>query len=186
VADASATPLAVVDEVHRAAIAVQPRVPMAREAIWSFLAAMAAVAAEIGLLRGSVLFTRPLWLDEIHTVLIAGAPSMREGMGRLAAGVDFNLPASYLLYRLAGGLTGELSELTLRVVSAGCVVGALVAVYVLLRTERGRVAAAVGALAVWAQPVVVNAAFDLPGGPLSHSRWRRSSRVRFIISGFCR
>ena len=126
-----------------------------------FAAALALIALQLTVMNAGVLLTRPLWLDEIHTVLVAGAPTVSALISRLASGVDFNLPAAYLLYRFVGELTGGLAEATLRVVAAVSVAGALTAVFILLRDRYAPWSAAAGTLAVWAQPVVVNAAFEV-------------------------
>ena len=118
------------------------------------------LAAEIWLCGGGILFTRPLWLDEIHTLLVAGRQDTLTSMRGLAAGADFNPPTLYLLYRGVGRLSGGLSESVLRAVAVASVVGAICLVYSVLRDQFDRWASAVGALAVWAQSIVVAEAFD--------------------------
>ena len=130
------------------------------EAPWFAVAAAAFIAAELGVLRAWIVVTRPLWLDEIHTRLVAQSATVSEVVRNLAAGADFNPPTVFLLYRAIGALAGGLSETTMRMVAALCVVGALTTVFVLLRERFSRPAAASGVLAVWSQSVVVNAAFE--------------------------
>jgi uncharacterized membrane protein len=81
-------------------------------------------------------------------------------MRSLAAGSDFNPPTLYLLYRVVGALSGGLSEVTMRLVATVSVLAALPLVFWLLRDTFQRDAAALGAMAVWAQQVVVGVAFD--------------------------
>ena len=118
------------------------------------------VALEVFGTRSVVALTRPLWLDEIHTVLLAQGESLQVSLRDLAAGADFNPPTLYVLYRVVGALVGGLSELSMRLVATACVVGALPLVYSLLQRDCQWDAAAIGALAVWAQPVVIGVAFD--------------------------
>jgi len=118
------------------------------------------IAAELILLRGSVLFTQPLWLDEHHTLLLAGRQTLGDSMRSLAAGSDFNPPGLYLLYRLAGTILGGLAEVNMRAVSLTSVWLACVGTFALLRTRFDRVGSFLGALAVWAHPLVVAEAFD--------------------------
>jgi len=118
------------------------------------------LAAEIWLCGGGMLFTQPLWLDEIHTLLVAGRQDALTSMRGLAAGADFNPPMLYLLYRGVAQLTGGLSESVLRTVGVASVVGAICVVYWVLREQFDRWASCVGALAVWAQSIVVAEAFD--------------------------
>lgn len=110
--------------------------------------------------RTSALFTRPLWLDEIHTLLVADAPTTGATIRNLAAGADFNPPALYLLYRVVAQFAGPLSEVPMRMTAAVSVAIALSAVYLLLRGECGRVGAATGCLATLSHPTVLTAAFD--------------------------
>ena len=131
-----------------------------REAATAALAALVFVAAEVMLFGGSAVFTRPLWLDEIHTLLVAGRQDMVTSMRSLAAGADFNPPTLFLVYRAIGWLSAGLSEVTMRVVALTSVAATLPIVYRLLRDEFDPLPAAVGSLAVWAQSVVVSEAFD--------------------------
>src|SRR4051812_41373172 len=95
------------------------------EAMWFTLASLTFVVLEIAALGAWAMVTRPLWLDEIHTYLVAGTQSLPDSVRSLAAGADFNPPAIYFLYRAVALLAGGLSPVTARVVSAACVLGAL-------------------------------------------------------------
>jgi hypothetical protein len=135
---------------------VRPR----REATWFMLAGAAFIVLEIAALRAWAMLTRPFWLDEMHTYLVAGTQSLTDSMRSLAAGADTNLPAIYLLYRAVGVIAGGLSPITARTVAALCVLGALTTVYILLRHQFSAWPAAIGTLAVWAHQVVMHAAFE--------------------------
>ena len=125
-------------------------------------AAIAAVfiALEISLTGAWSVMTRPLWLDEIHTLVVAGRGDFGESIRALRAGAEVNAPTLFLLYRLLGALTGGLSEVSMRLLAAVSVVTAVAMVFLLLRDEFDGVAAAAGALALWAQPLVVSVAFN--------------------------
>jgi hypothetical protein len=131
-----------------------------RETAWFVLAAGAFIVLEIAALGAWAMVTKPFWLDEVSTYLVAGTQSLPESIRRLAAGADSNPPTVFFLYRTVGLLAGGLSPIVAHVVAAACVVGALTAVYLLLRDEFSPWPAAIGAMAVWAQQVVMHAAFD--------------------------
>ena len=131
-----------------------------RETTWFILASLAFIILEIAALGAWALVIRPFWLDEVSTYLVAGTQSLPESIRRLAAGADSNPPTAFFLYRSVALLAGGLSPITARVVSVACVVGALTTVYLLLRDRFSPWPAAIGAMAVWAQQVVMHAAFD--------------------------
>ena len=130
------------------------------EVLVAVLATVTLVGLEIWLCGAGVAFSQPLWLDEIHTVLVAGRQGLIASMKSLGAGADFNPPALFLIYRGIGTLAGGLSEVTLRAVAFTSVVAAIPLVYALLRDGFERSASAIGALAVWTNSVVVTEAFD--------------------------
>jgi len=131
-----------------------------REAVWFVLAALGFIVLQIAVMGAWAMITKPFWLDEVATWLVAGTQSLPESIRNLAAGVDSNPPTAHFLYRLAALVAGGLSPITARVVTAACVIGALTSVYLLLRDQFSRWPAAIGAMAVWAQQVVMHAAFD--------------------------
>ena len=131
-----------------------------RETVWFMLAALGFIVLEIAAMGAWAMVTKPFWLDEVATYLVAGTQSLPESIRRLAAGADSNPPTAFFLYRLVALVAGGLSPITARVVAAACVVGALTTVYLLLRDEFSPWPAALGAMAVWAQQVVMHAAFD--------------------------
>jgi len=163
-----------------------------REAMWFTLAGLPFIVLEIAALGAWAMVTRPFWLDEISTYLVAGTQSLPESMRSLAAGADYNPPAAFFLYRAVGLLAGGLSAVAARVVAAACVVGALTTVYVLLRDQFSPWAAAIGTLAVWAQQVVMHAAFEarfygpllLASGCLLLALLRTARRVPTPASAF--
>src|SRR6185503_20211773 len=97
---------------------------------------------------GAVLFSRPLWTDELHTALLAGRSSPLAVLSDLANGADYGPPllelATWLLRVVAGTLTPTL----LRLFSLACVIGMLVLVYVILRRRFDELPSVAGTLAV--------------------------------------
>ena len=128
--------------------------------MWFILIALGFIVLEIAAMGAWVMVTKPFWLDEVSTWLVAGTRSLPESIRSLAAGVDSNPPTGFLLYRLGALIAGGMSPIAARVVAAACVVGALTTVYLLLRDQFSPWPAAIGTLAVWAQQVVMHAAFD--------------------------
>ncbi len=109
--------------------------------------------------RGGVLFTRPLWLDEYHTLLVANRDTLREGIRVLALGADFNPPLLYLIMHGVGRVAG-FSPLSMRMVAFASVWLASVVTYASLRRFLPFGSALGGALAVWSSFVVVDQAFQ--------------------------
>jgi len=124
------------------------------------LAAFGFIVLEIAAMGAWAMVTKPFWLDEVSTWLVSGTQSLPESIRSLAAGADSNPPTGFFLYRLGALVAGGLSPITARVVTVVCVVGALTTVYFLLRDQFSPWPAAIGAMAVWAQQVVMHAAFD--------------------------
>ena len=131
-----------------------------RETAWFVLAALGFIILEIAAMGAWAMITKPFWLDEVATWLVSGTQSLPESIRNVAAGVDSNPPTAHLLYRLAALVAGGLSPITARIVTVACVAGALTTVYLLLRDQFSPWPAATGTMAVWAQQVVMHAAFD--------------------------
>ena len=93
--------------------------PISRRELVTFGAVLASlVLLELVALRATSAITRPLWLDEIHTYLLAGTQSVGESMRSLAAGADYNPPTLYLLYRVVGRAVGGLDRKSTRLNSS--------------------------------------------------------------------
>lgn len=126
----------------------------------AFVAVIVLVAVQVVTLQAWELFARPLWLDEIHTLLVATRHGTFQSLRDLAGGADFNPPTLFLLYRLVSVPFGGLSEIGMRIVAVLSVVGSLGVTYAILQTRFGSIAAAAGTIAVWAHPAVVGTAFE--------------------------
>jgi hypothetical protein len=116
--------------------------------------------AGVAWIRGAILFTWPLWLDEYHTVFLAEKGSVFRSMSDLAAGSDFNPPLLYLMERLISHLTGGITPLSLRVTSFITVWLALVFIFFALRRQMSAFAAFIGAFCIWCNSIVVIFAFQ--------------------------
>src|SRR5688572_10015089 len=107
------------------------------------------------------LFTRPFWLDEWHTNLVANRESLAQVFSDLHRGSDFAPPLVHVVGWLLARITGEVTPVGARIVSFLCVASAIALVFLTLR-RRFRLAASVaGALAVATPPLVLAHAFEL-------------------------
>lgn len=115
--------------------------------------------------RGGILFTQRAWLDEFHTLFIAGVGTVGESVRALARGADFNPPLYPLVVRALGLVAGGLDlggerMLALRVLSFSCVWLALVGLYVVLRRLFDRTTAFIAAFALFTHPLIVQHSFS--------------------------
>lgn len=127
---------------------------------------LAAMLAGVVLGRGGALFTQRAWLDEFHTLFVAGLGTMRESMAALAQGADFNPPLYPLAIRALGVVIGGLDVggermLALRIFSFACVWLALVAIYAVLRRRFDRSTAFIASFALFTHPLIVQHAFEV-------------------------
>lgn len=124
--------------------------------------AFVAVAAVLLSAGGAVLWTRPLWFDEICCTLfvVEGAASPVEVVRRVAAGMDYAPPLLHLIVWSAGRIAGEVTPVVLRAVSFACVSGALLFTYFALRRRFAPSPSAAGVLAVASHALVIAHAFE--------------------------
>ena len=116
--------------------------------------------ATLAVTGGFLLMSKPLWLDEYHTLLLAERQGVVESLRSLAQGADFNPPTLHLIYRAVDTLSGGLSPVTMRGVALSSVWLALTIVYATLRRHFSRPAAFAGAFAIWAHPLAITHAFE--------------------------
>jgi len=107
---------------------------------------------------GTVLVTRPLWLDEYHTLLVANA-GLLEGIRALAAGADVHPPLLYILLSPLR-LGSDIDAVKLRLFSLAAVIVGLLFLYLTLRRFAKPVAAFAGIVAVWAHPLLLRHSFE--------------------------
>lgn len=154
------------------------------------------MATLLWLADGWVLLTRPFWVDEIHTVLVASRPSPAAIVADLAAGADYGPPLLHLLMWVVRSALSDLTPVGVRAVSLASVLAALALVHVVLRRAFGREASLAGALAVGSAPLVLEHAFEgRYYGPwmlcavffawaLPRESGARSSRMQPVLLGF--
>lgn len=116
--------------------------------------------ALLWLVDGAILLIRPLWVDEVHTVLVARRPSPAAIVSDLANGADFGPPLIHFGAWLVGLLPGGLSPLALRLLSLACICAALLVLYAVLRRTQGRDASAAATLAVGSSALIVAHAYE--------------------------
>jgi hypothetical protein len=118
------------------------------------------MAGEIAINKPKMMFDGPYILDECLTDSIVRDPSLANSIHAVQHGVDTNPPVYHLILRGFWMGVHQLfpncsPRIGLRVFSMICTWLALVGVYALLRKGFARPVALVGALAVWAHPVVI-------------------------------
>lgn len=109
---------------------------------------------------GFALLSKPLWLDEYHTYLLATRQSLGDSLRSLAMGADFNPPALHLVYRAVDAIGGGLTPFSMRFVSFLCVWLALTVAFAIVRRHLASSAAFGAACALWAHPLAITYAFD--------------------------
>ncbi len=109
---------------------------------------------------GFALLSKPLWLDEYHTYLLATRQGLSDSLRSLAMGADFNPPALHLLYRALDAIGGGLTPFSMRFVSFLCVWLALTFALAIVRRHLATSAAFGAACALWAHPLAITYAFD--------------------------
>lgn len=112
------------------------------------------MAGTFWLVGGAVPFTRPFWLDEMHTILVASRPGYSQVLGDLLRAGDTNTPLLHTALWLLGRLTGGLSPLKVRVFIFLLVWLGLTVTAGVLRRYVPRAAALAGAAVLWAHPLV--------------------------------
>ena len=101
-----------------------------------------------------VLFTRPLWLDEWHTVLVARSDSLAQVIADLNNGSDFGPPLTHLVAWALGKTVG-LSPVALHVIAFLCAGAALALLFFTLRRRFDLVPSLAGVLAVASHRLIV-------------------------------
>ncbi len=163
------------------------------------LALIGGIAFQLGVTGSDRALDRTLWLDEFVSysqLLVTG--SWRERLGVMARSPDVTPPGYYLLLEAWLALVGgNRSALWLRLFSLAWVLVGLAAMHLLLRRWVSPVAAAAGVLAIWANPLALQYAFELRAyapwfgllacfclllGRVNDPRWRRGARP---LLGLC-
>ena len=131
-----------------------------RELGFVLLALASVTAMFLYLSDGWILFVRPLWTDELHTVLVASRSSPLTIFADLANGADYGPPLTELGTWVLGVLTGGLTNANLRVASMLCVWGALLLLYSTLRRRFDAAPSLAAVAAVASHSLVVAHSFE--------------------------
>ena len=115
---------------------------------------LALMLSTFWLVGGAVLFTRPFWLDELHTVLVASRPTYPQVIGDLLRAGDTNTPLLHTLLWMLGRVTGGLTPLKVRLFIFMLLWMGLTLTAALLRRYASRASAIAGAAVLWAHPLV--------------------------------
>jgi hypothetical protein len=136
---------------------------MTRRELLFFLFGLGAAIAILAVAGGGVLWTRPLWFDELCCVVyvVGDASSPLEVLARIARSHDYAPPLLHLIVwsvaRLSGG---EVTPVLLHSISLACVSLALLLVYATLRRRFGWIPSLAGTLAVAGHSLVIAHAFE--------------------------
>ena len=111
---------------------------------------------------GSVLWTRPFWMDEVAMFFLTGERALPRMIELVSKGADWNPPTLHLLVWSAMRLFGmdQLTPAFLRSFTLVCVAGALSFTYFTLRRRYDRLPSTAGVLSLLAQGLVVTHAFE--------------------------
>jgi hypothetical protein len=136
-----------------------------REILLAAVALIAAIAT-LPLFGGTVLWTRPMWMDELCTAFVTEHDTLGGVIANIAEGGDWAPPLLHIIVWSLRQLAGELSPVLLRSIALTSVVIALVFLYATMRRRFGVAASAAACLAIAGHPLVVTHAFEgRPYGP---------------------
>ena len=131
-----------------------------REVVF-FACALAALYATMILLSdGQILLTRPLWVDEVWTLLVSRSGSPWDVIVSLSQGADGGAGLVHIGAWALQKLIGMPSPVLLRTISLLCVFAALCLLYVVLRRRFSSDASIAGVLATGSNYLVVTHAFE--------------------------
>jgi hypothetical protein len=135
-------------------------VTRSRETLVFALSLAGLYAFMLWLSDGFILLTRPLWVDEVWTVLISGQASPIDVLRGLASGADGGAGLVHLSTWALQKIVGPPSPTLLRTLSLLCVFGTLCLTYAVLRRRFGADASIAGALAAGSHWLVVTHTFE--------------------------
>lgn len=118
------------------------------------------ITGVLWLADAGVLLSRPFWVDEWFTVLVAGRGSAADAIAHLRAGADGGASLYHALVALLRSITGTVTPVALRALSLVLAFATLLLVYAVLRRRFGRDASVAGMLAVGSHSLVVAHAFE--------------------------
>ena len=106
-----------------------------------------------------VLFTRPFWLDEWHTILVARRDSIGQIISDLYHGSDFGPPLTHLVAWAYGNVFG-LTPVSLRILSLAFVLAGLVLLFFALRRRFDTMPSLAGVLAVASHQLLISQSLE--------------------------
>jgi hypothetical protein len=106
-----------------------------------------------------VLFTRPFWLDEWHTILVARRDSLQQVFSDLYNGSDFGPPLTHIIAWSYGRIFG-LTPVSLRLLALTFVVAGLVLLFFALRRRFDTMPSLAGVLAVASHQLIVSQSLE--------------------------
>lgn len=106
-----------------------------------------------------VLFTRPFWLDEWHTILVARRDSIGQIFSDLYRGSDFGPPFTHLV-AWAYGNVFSLTPVSLRILSLTFVLAGLVLLFFALRRQFDALPSLAGVLAVASHQLLISQSLE--------------------------
>ncbi|MGH7677357.1 MAG: hypothetical protein ACRENU_02745, partial [Gemmatimonadaceae bacterium] len=133
---------------------------IARETMFVALGLGVLFAFMILLSDGEILITRPLWVDEVWTLLVSSPASPVDVITALAQGADGGSGLVHLGAWALQKVVGFPSPALLRCISLVCVLATLCLVYATLRRRFSNDASIAGVLAVGSNYLVVTHAFE--------------------------
>jgi hypothetical protein len=133
--------------------------PSGRETALAAALLFAVLAIPGFLFRSAVLWNRPLWLDEVHTLWVAGQRDLGSVFRALLRGADFNPPLLFVWQWTVGQVAG-VSAATLRLTALASVWIALVLVFRFLRRTFGLVPSLAGALVLATELTLIRHAYE--------------------------
>lgn len=133
---------------------------IARETLVVALGLAALFALVLLLSDGAILFTRPLWVDEVWTVLVSDQSSPVDVFAALSQGADGGSGLVHLSIWALQRIVGLPSPVLLRTLSLICVFTALCITYAVLRRRFSNDASIAGMLAVGSHYLVVSHSYE--------------------------
>jgi hypothetical protein len=135
---------------------------MTRRELLVFVVVSAVAIALLPLFGGGVLWTRPLWFDELccTVFVVKDSSSPFDVIANVYRPGDYAPPLLHLIVWFVGRLTGGVTPVVLRSISLVCVSLGLLFLYATLRRRFGRAPSAAGTLAVASHSLVLAHAFE--------------------------
>lgn len=149
------------DQSHGGSTPTPPEPSLTRLELAAFAVGLVALTFTVVFFSdGGILFSRPLWSDEIQTVMVASHGSPGAVLSDLIYGVDHGPPLMHLVVWGVRTIVGSVPAAMLRWMGLLCLWGALILVYAILRHRLGRDASVAGALAAGTHSLVITHSFE--------------------------